>query len=133
MRNGQGSHLKVLRWEGYGAGRVYMRAESGPGALQTRGFMCHLYLQRFLATPPPPLYLKVGPQAHKYAFCETAFKFQDGKKQGKVLQHVLSQCKLWGTERNDNSSSRLTVAICDLGRQWLNSKGTLESVLHLTH
>lgn len=61
-RKGQGSHLKVLRWEGYGAGRGHVRVLSGPRPLQTRGFMYYLYLQRLFTTPPSSPYLKWGAQ-----------------------------------------------------------------------
>ena len=53
LRKGQGSHLKVLSREGYGAGRGHVRVGSGPRPLQTRGFMYYLYLQSLFTTPLP--------------------------------------------------------------------------------
>lgn len=64
LRKGQGSHLKVLRWEGYRAGRGHVRVVSGPRPLQTRGLMYYLYLQSLFTTPLPSPYLKWGAQIH---------------------------------------------------------------------
>ena len=62
LRKGQGSHLKVLSREGYGAGRGHVRVGSGPRPLQTRGFMYYLYLQSLFTTPLPSPYLQWGAQ-----------------------------------------------------------------------